>query len=149
MSKVADKLKELGLILPEVATPVANYLPFKQAGDLVYTSGNVPSDGQVGKVGAELSVEQGYQAARNVGLRLIAILNAAAGGDLDRVEIIKVLGFVACAPGCYDSPKVVNGCSDLLVEVFGESGKHARSAVPTSALPGNLPVEIELVARLR
>jgi enamine deaminase RidA (YjgF/YER057c/UK114 family) len=149
MSKVASKLEELGLTLPAVATPVANYVPFKVVNNLIYTSGNTPSAGPAGKVGAELSVEEGYQAARNVGLRLIAILNAASGGELDRLEIVKVLGFVACAPGCYDSPKVINGCSDLLVEVFGEAGKHARSAVPASGLPGNAPVEIELIARFR
>lgn len=149
MSKVAAKLKELGLTLPEVGTPIANFVPFKIAGKMIYASGSGNFKGKLGKVGADLTVEEAYQEARIVGLNLLAVLNAAAKGDLDKVEIVKLLGFVACAPGCYDSPKVINGCSDLLVEVFGESGKHARSAIPTSALPGNIPVEIELIARFK
>ncbi len=151
MSHTDDHLAELGIALPDVAAPMANYVPAVRAGDLIFLSGQGPRrpDGTLvtGKVGTELTVEQGYEAARLVGLGLLAALRAEAG-DLDRVRIVKVLGMVNCTPEFGQQPQVINGCSDLLVEVLGERGKHARSAVGMPALPVNIAVEIELVAQV-
>lgn len=146
-----DKLKELGLELPTVPTPMANYVPFTQTGNLVFTSGQVPfREGKpvvkLGKVGKDLSVEEGYEAARLACVNCIAVLKAALG-DLGRVKrIVKVVGFVNSAEDFTAQPKVVNGASDLLVEVFGDIGRHARSAVGMAQLPSGVPVEVELVA---
>ncbi|NLT57809.1 MAG: RidA family protein [Clostridiales bacterium] len=153
MSKVEARLKELGIALPEPSSPIANYVNYKVVDGFVYISGKGPVSPErtvTGKVGADLTLEQGYEAARLTGISLIAALKQAAGGDLDRVDqIVKLLGFVACADGFYDAPKVINGCSDLLVEVFGDGGRHARSAIPTHQLPLGIPVEIEMIARLK
>ena len=146
-----QKLQQLGITLPEVAKPVANYVPTVQTGNLLFVSGNGPrpnTPNRTGKLGADLTVEQGYQVARDVGISLIAAMKAGLG-DLSRVKrIVKVLGMVNSAPDFGDQPKVINGCSDLLVEIFGENGKHARSAVGMGALPGNIAVEIELIAEV-
>jgi enamine deaminase RidA (YjgF/YER057c/UK114 family) len=148
---VEQRLKELGITLPKVGAPIGNYVHAKKVGTLVYLSGKGPPDGAdgkmpKGKLGAGMSIEEGYQHARQVGLVLIAAMKDAAGGNLDRVgEIVKVLGMVNAAPDFEDHPKVINGCSDLFVEVFGERGHHARSAVGISSLPGGIPVEIEVI----
>jgi enamine deaminase RidA (YjgF/YER057c/UK114 family) len=148
---VEQRLKELGITLPTVGAPIGNYVHAKKVGTLVYLSGKGPPDGAdgkmpKGKLGAGMSIEEGYQHARQVGLVLIAAMKDAVGGNLDRVgEIVKVLGMVNAAPDFEDHPKVINGCSDLFVEVFGERGRHARSAVGMSSLPGGIPVEIEVI----
>ena len=151
---VARRLQEFGIVLPEVGEPIGNYVHAKRTGNLLYLSGKGPPniDGSMprGKLGAGMSIEEGYRHARGIGLVLIAVLRDALGGDLDRVEdIVKVLGMVNAATDFEDHPKVVNGCSDLFVEVFGELGRHARSAVGMSSLPGGIPVEIELIVVVR
>jgi enamine deaminase RidA (YjgF/YER057c/UK114 family) len=143
------KLKELGITLPTPAQPIANYVRAVRAGNLLFVSGHGPyNDGKIkisGKVGKELTVEEGYQVARNVALNCLASVKAAVG-DLDKVKrIVKLLGMVHCTEDFKDQPKVINGCSDLLVEIFGEIGKHARSAVGMQALPNGIPVEIEMI----
>ena len=144
--KVEKRLEELGLSLPEPANPVATYVRYVQTGNLLYVSGTGPSAGQPsGKLGADLTIEQGYDVAKNVGLSIIATVKQALG-DLDRVtRVVKLLGMVNSAPDFGDQPKVINGCSDLLVDVFGEAGRHARSAVGFVALPSQIPVEIEVI----
>jgi enamine deaminase RidA (YjgF/YER057c/UK114 family) len=152
---VDQRLKELRVTLPEVGDPIGNYVHAKRAGNLLYLSGKGPpngADGKMprGKLGAGMTIEQGYQHARQVGLVLIAAIRDALGGDLDRVEdIVKILGMVNATPDFADHPKVVSGCSDLFVEVFGERGRHARSAVGMSSLPGGIPVEIEVIVAVR
>jgi enamine deaminase RidA (YjgF/YER057c/UK114 family) len=143
------KLKELGIPLPQPPQPVANYVRAVKTGNLLFVSGHGPyQDGKIkisGKVGKELTVEEGYQVARNVGLNCLASVKATLG-DLDKVKrVVKLLGMVNCAEDFKDQPKVINGCSDLLVEVFGDAGKHARSAVGMQALPNGIPVEIEMI----
>jgi enamine deaminase RidA (YjgF/YER057c/UK114 family) len=142
--KVEQRLQELGIALPEPVQPVATYVRWVQTGNLLFVSGTGPSESAPkGKLGADLTVEQGQQVAREVGLQIIATAKAALG-DLDRVtRVVKVLGMVNSAPDFGDQPKVINGCSDLFVEVFGEAGRHTRSAVGFVALPGQIAVEIE------
>lgn len=146
-----ENLASLGITLPPVATPIANYVPSVRTGNLLFVSGNGPSDdlpNRTGKLGADLTVEQGYEVARDVGIKLIASIQDAVG-DLSRVKrIVKLLGMVNSAPDFGDQPAVINGCSDLLVGVFGDAGKHARSAVGMGALPGDIAVEIELIAEV-
>ena len=146
-----ENLASLGITLPPVATPIANYVPSVRTGNLLFVSGNGPSDdlpNRTGKLGADLTVEQGYAVARDVGIKLIASIQDAVG-DLSRVKrIVKLLGMVNSAPDFGDQPAVINGCSDLLVAVFGDKGKHARSAVGMGALPGDIAVEIELIAEV-
>ena len=151
---IEQRLKELNIALPKVGSPLGNYVHAKRAGNLLYLSGKGPesADGTMprGKLSAGVSVDEGYRHARQIGLVLIAAIKDALGGDLDRVEgIVKVLGMVNAAPDFEDHPKVVNGCSDLFVEVFGERGRHARSAVGMSSLPGGIPVEIEVIVAVR
>jgi enamine deaminase RidA (YjgF/YER057c/UK114 family) len=144
------RLKERNITLPKPATPVANYVGAVRVGNLLFVSGHGPLrvDGKPsasGKLGRDLSVEQGYQVAREVGLNLLATTRAALG-SLDKVKrIVKVLGMVNSAEGFGDQPKVINGFSDLMVEVFGDAGKHARSAVGMAGLPASIPVEIEMI----
>jgi enamine deaminase RidA (YjgF/YER057c/UK114 family) len=147
------KLKELGIVLKGAPAPVANYLPAVRVGKMVYLSGQGPrkDDGQFikGKVGGELTVEEGQQAARLSGIRLLEALKAEIG-DLKKVKrIVKVLGMVNAVPTFEQQPKVMNGFSDFMVEVFGERGKHARSSVGVGSLPDNIPVEIEMIVELR
>jgi enamine deaminase RidA (YjgF/YER057c/UK114 family) len=148
---VEEKLKQLGLELPSAAKPVANYVPAVRTGNLVFLSGHGPVGKDrliAGKLGGGLTVEEGYQAARLVALGLLGSLKALIG-NLDRVRrIVKVLGMVNCDPAFMEHPRVVNGASDLLVEVFGEKGRHARSAVGMNALPFNIAVEIEMIVEL-
>jgi enamine deaminase RidA (YjgF/YER057c/UK114 family) len=151
---IEQKLQELGIALPAMAAPIGNYVHAKRVGNLLYLSGKGPPDSgglaARGRLGAGMSVDEGYRHAREVGLALIAAMREALGGDLDRVEdIVKVFGMVNAAPDFEDHPKVVNGCSDLFVEVFGEHGRHARSAVGMSSLPGGIPVEIEVIVVVR
>ncbi len=148
------RLQELGITLPKPADPVANYVRARRIGTTLYVSGHGPAQDENGwrprgKVGGDLTLDQGYQAARLVGLNLLASVRAELG-TLDRVkQIVKVLGMVNCAPGFDQTPKVINGCSDLLVEVFGEeAGRHARSAVGMAELPSTIPVEIEMVVEI-
>jgi enamine deaminase RidA (YjgF/YER057c/UK114 family) len=150
--QIEAKLKELGIELPPAVTPVANYVPAVRTGNLVFLSGHGPFDENgtliTGKVGSDLTVEQGYQAARRVAIGLLGSLKATIG-DLDKVkQVVKLLGMVNCGPEFTDQPKVINGVSDLLVEVFGERGKHARSAVGMNALPLNIAVEIEMIVEI-
>lgn len=141
---VDAKLEELGLTLPEPIQPAANYVRFQTTGNLLFISGTGPGkDHKTGKVGADVTADEAYQAARAVGLQLLATAKQALG-SLDRItKTVKVLGMVNSAPGFGDQPKVINGCSDLLVEVLGEAGKHTRSAVGFVALPNQITVEIE------
>ena len=148
-----ERLAELGLTLPPVTAPLAAYVPAVRTGAYVYVSGQVPVvDGKLpatGKVGAEVSPADAAGLARICGLNAIAAAAAAAGG-LDRIRrIVKVLGFVASAPGFNGQPQVVNGASELFIEVFGEAGRHARSAVGVAELPLGAPVEVELIAEVR
>jgi enamine deaminase RidA (YjgF/YER057c/UK114 family) len=147
------RLKELGIVLPKVPTPVANYVPYRLAGNLLFLSGQGPRDDNgnnlSGKVGAEISVEEAYKRARRIGLGLLAATRQALG-TLDRVEaVLKVLGMVNAVPDFKDHPKVINGCSDLFVEVLGDAGKHARSAVGMGSLPNQISVEIEAVLAVK
>ncbi|GLK78474.1 RidA family protein [Methylopila turkensis] len=146
-----DRLNELGLELPATYTPVATYVPAKRVGDLLFLSGQGPrlADGShhVGKVGAEVTVAEAYEHAKLVGLGLLAAIKAAAG-DLDKVEIVKLLGMVNATPDFTQQPEVINGCSDLLVAVLGERGRHARSAVGMGSLPNGMTVEIEAIVRI-
>jgi len=147
---IEQRLSELNITLPKVGGALGNYVHAKRVGNLLYLSGKGPErgDGTMprGKLGAGVSLDEGYRHARQVGLVLIAAIKDALGGDLDRVEgVVKVLGMVNATPDFEDHPKVINGCSDLFVEVFGERGRHARSAVGMSSLPGGIPVEIEVI----
>jgi enamine deaminase RidA (YjgF/YER057c/UK114 family) len=150
---IEQRLKDLKITLPKVGPPLGSYVHAKRVGNLLYLSGKGPHSPQgmpKGKLGAGMSIEQGYGHARQVGLVLISAMRDALGGDLDRVEdVVKVLGMVNAAPDFEDHPKVINGCSDLFVEVFGERGRHARSAVGMSSLPGGIPVEIEVIVAVR
>jgi enamine deaminase RidA (YjgF/YER057c/UK114 family) len=151
--KVEEKLKSMGLSLPEPMEPLANYVTAVVDGELLYTSGaGCFERGKAkyqGKVGAEVSLEEGYDAAKITALNLLSTIKAKIG-DLDRVQkVIKLLGFVNSAPDFHRQPEVINGASDLLVELFGETGKHARSALGTSNLPMNIPVEIEMIVRIK
>lgn len=146
-----EKLKALGLALPDVPTPAGNYVPFRLDGKTIYLSGQGPRKPEggyyVGKVGRDVTVEQAYEHAKLVGLALLAVAKKAAG-ELSRVEVVKLLGMVNGVPEFSDQPKVINGCSDLLVEVLGERGRHARSAVGMGSLPNNMTVEIEAIMRI-
>ena len=147
MPAIDNRLAELGIILPKPVAPVANYVPYVVTGNLVFISGQVSigPDGLItGKLGAELSLEQGIDAAHACGVNLIAQLKAACLGDLDRVKrVVKLGGFVNCSPDFTDQPKVVNGCSDLMVAVFGDSGRHSRAAVGAPSLPLGAAVEVD------
>ena len=153
MTGPAERLAELGLTLPPVAAPGGAYVPAVRSGAFVYTSGQLPTvDGKlpvVGKVGGEVSVPDAAGLARTCALNALAAAASQAGG-LDGIRrIVKVTGFVASAPGFGGQPQVVNGASELLIEVFGEYGRHARSAVGVAELPLNSPVEVELIAEVR
>ena len=153
MSGAADRLAALGLTLPPVTAPVAAYVPALRTGSYVYVSGQLPVVGgklpAVGKVGAEVSAEDAAAMARTCALNALAAAASVAGGLEAIRRIVKVTGFVASAPGFVGQPQVINGASELLIEVFGEEGKHARSAVGVAELPLNAPVEVELIAEVR
>ncbi|MFT6661421.1 MAG: enamine deaminase RidA (YjgF/YER057c/UK114 family) [Maricaulis maris] len=147
MSAIDTRLAELGITLPEPVAPVANYVPFVQSGSQVFISGQVSigTDGLVkGTLGKDMDVAAGQAAARLCAINLIAQLKAACGGDLSRVKrVVKLGGFVAAEPGFTEIPQVINGCSDLMVEVFGDTGRHARSAVSCPVLPLGAAVEVD------
>ena len=147
MSQIDARLTELGITLPDAPAPAANYVPYVQTGQTLYVSGQISQDENglmKGKVGADATVEQGAAAARRCALSLLAQVRAACGGDLDRlVRVVKLTGFVNSTPDFTDQPKVINGCSDTLVEILGDKGRHARSAVSAGALPLGVMVEIE------
>jgi|TARA_B100001971_G_C18219128_1_gene555922 enamine deaminase RidA (YjgF/YER057c/UK114 family) len=153
MGKIESRLQELGITLPDSPAPLANYVPVVKTGNLIYLSGVGPtakSDGSEykGKLGDNISVDEGYDAARLTAVNLIARLKGYLG-DLDRVtQIVKLLSMVNATPDFIEPPAVSNGCSDLLVEVFGDRGRHARSAIGVATLPGGIPIEIELIAEI-
>jgi enamine deaminase RidA (YjgF/YER057c/UK114 family) len=145
--KPEQKLKQLGISLPALTPPVANYVNAVQTGNLLFCAGKGPGNVS-GKVGRDFTVEQGYQHARSVGLALLAVIRDELG-SLDKVKrVVKVLGMVNAVPDFTDQPKVINGFSDLFVEVFGEAGRHARSAVGMGSLPMGIPVEIEVIVEV-
>ncbi|MDP6421947.1 MAG: RidA family protein [SAR202 cluster bacterium] len=150
MSEIDDKLASMGIELPPTPSPVANYVPAVRTGNLLYLSGLGPAaraDGTtpIGKVGDDMTAEEGYEAARLVGINILARIKGVLG-DLDRVkQVVKLLSMVNSAPDFKGQPAVANGCSDLLVEVFGDKGRHARSAVGMAGLPNGIPVEIEAI----
>ncbi len=151
MSKVEQRLAELGIVLPQPVAPVANYVPFVQTGNLIHISGQISLDangGLKGTVGANVDLETAQQGARLCGINLLAQMKAAAG-DLDRVKrVVKLGGFVQVSQDFIDIPKVINGCSDLMVEVFGDAGRHARSAVGVYKLPLGFSVEVDAVVEV-
>jgi enamine deaminase RidA (YjgF/YER057c/UK114 family) len=152
MSTVEDRLAALGITLPQPVAPVANYVPFVQSGSLVHISGQISIDaggGITGVVGEDVDLERGIAAARLCGVNLIAQMKAACGGDLKRLRrVVKLGGFVQAGPDFFDIPKVVNGASDLMVEAFGDAGRHARSAVGVYRLPLNFAVEVDAVVEI-
>ena len=153
MGLIDKRLAELGIVLPKPAQPVATYVPWVRTGNLVYISGQgAVRDGKIeytGRVGDTLSIEDAIASARLTAINIIAHLRDACGGDLDRVKrIVKLLGLVNCTPAFGDHPKVINGASDLMVEVFGDKGRHARSAVGAPSLPFGLSVEVEAIVEI-
>lgn len=153
MSQVEERLAALGISLPQPNPPVANYVPFVRAGDLVHISGQVSTDaggGIRGVVGEDVDLEAAKAAARLCGINLLAQMKAACDGDLSRVvRVVKLGGFVQAGPAFFDIPQVVNGASDLMVAAFEEAGKHARSAVGVYRLPLNFAVEVDAVVQVR
>ncbi|MFB0569099.1 MAG: RidA family protein [Nitrososphaeria archaeon] len=150
--RVEKRLRELGLQLPPVQKPIASYVPAVKVGAFVFSSGQGPLvDGRpkyTGRLGEELTLEQGYEAARICALNCLAAINGEAG-SLDYVDrVVKVLGFVSSAEGFTEQSRVLNGASDLLVKIFGEKGRHARSAIGVNVLPVNIPVEVEMIVKL-
>jgi enamine deaminase RidA (YjgF/YER057c/UK114 family) len=147
----SSRLEELGLELPEVVAPLASYVPAVRTGNLVYTAGQLPMQAGkllgAGKVGAEVSPEEGKALARICALNALAAVNSVTGID-EVTRVVKVVGFVASTPGFNGQPGVINGASDLLAEVFGDQGAHARSAVGVSELPLDAPVEVELIVEV-
>lgn len=151
--KIEARLKELGIELPVAAAPAGNYVPYVVSGKLVFVAGQITlKDGKpqfLGKLGREFAVEEGQAAARLCAINILSQLKAACGGDLDRVvRIVKLGGFVNCVPEFTDQPKVINGASDLIVQIFGEAGKHARAAVGSPSLPLGVAVEIDAVVEI-
>lgn len=150
---IESRLKELGLVLPVMPTALANYMPFKIVGGLLYISGQLPMHDSivqyVGKVGKDISIEQGTDAARLCALNILGVINHAISGDWSKVKsIVRLGGFVNCEATFQDHPKVINGASDLMVEIFQENGKHARTAIGCNSLPKNASVEVEAIVEL-
>ncbi len=152
MSDIETRLAALGVTLPPAAAPVANYVPFVRSGNLVHISGQVSRDaagGITGVVGEDVDFDTAVKAARLCGVNLIAQMKAACDGDLSRIaRVVKLGGFVQAGPSFFDIPQVVNGCSDLMVEAFGDKGRHARSAVGVYRLPLNFSVEVDAVVEI-
>ena len=146
------RLREMGITLPEAPAPAANYVPYVRSGDLLFVSGQISQSAEgliKGRLGDTMDVAEGAEAARRCGLSLIAQARAALGGDLDRVaRVVKLTGFVNSTPDFTDQPKVINGCSDMMVAVFGDAGRHARAAVSAPALPLGVAVEIEAIFQI-
>ena len=154
MSNIDARLKELGLTLPEAAAPVANYVSYVTSGNMVFISGQISKigdDAVGGRLGEDLTIEEGQRAAKLSALNLIAQMKAACGGDLSRVKrVVKLGGFVQALPSATqaDIPKVINGCSDIMVAVFGDKGRHARFAVSAPSLPLDVAVEIDAIIEI-
>ena len=152
MSQVSHRLTAAGIVLPDPVAPIANYVPFVRAGDLVHISGQVSHDasgGVTGTVGVDVDMTEAVRAARLCGINLLAQMRAACDGDLDRVvRVVKLGGFVQAGPDFFDIPAVINGCSDVMVEAFGEAGRHARSAVGVYRLPRNFSVEVDAIVEI-
>ena len=151
---IEARLAELGIDVPTAPKPAANYIPWVRTGNLVYVAGQVPMKGGefhwVGKVGRDFTLEQGQQAARMVGFNVLSQLKAALDGDLDRVvRAVKLNGFVNCTPDFIHQPAVINGCSELIIDIFGDAGRHARSAVGVACLPFGVAVEVDGVFEVR
>ena len=151
VEEIEERLAELGFTLPTVPKPVAEYLPAKQVGDLVYVSGQGPiREGKAvytGQVGKEVSLDDAHEAAQICVLNCLAAIKAVVGSLSQVEEVVQIRGFVNSAPAFHDQPKVVNGASELLVKLLGDRGRHARAALGTGNLPGNIPVEIEMIVR--
>ena len=152
MGKIEKKIQAMGIVIPESPTPVASYVTCVQTGNLIYTSGQGCKKNGIpvytGKLGKDVSIEEGYEAAKISIINCLAILKEYLG-SLDKIKrIIKLLGFVACTPEFDQQPKVINGASDLLLKIFGKQGEHARSAIGTNALPSNMLVEIEMIVEV-
>jgi len=147
MSRYEEVIKSLGLSIPDPQPPMANFLPFTISGNLVYISGQIPGRaGLAGKLGRYFTIEQGQEAARSCALNVLAWLKQACAGDLDRVvRCVQLRGYVNCVPEFTDQPQVINGASDLIVSIFGESGRHARTAIGVNSLPLGAPVEVDAV----
>lgn len=148
-NSIDERIKKLGITLPEVPTPMANYVPYTRTGNLLFLSGQGPRTGakefKTGKVGLNVTAEEAYDHARLAGIQLLSVARHALG-DLGRVRgVVKLLGLVNATPEFEKQPQVINGCSDLFVEVFGEIGRHARSAIGAGSLPGNITVEVEAI----
>jgi len=153
MSQFETRLAEMGVTLPDAPMPAANYVPYVQAGDMLYVSGQIAKDGDqllTGKLGADMDVAEGANAARVCAIALLAQVKAACGGDLDRlVQVVRLTGFVNSTPGFTEQPQVINGASDFLGEALGEAGKHARAAVSAASLPFGVAVEIDGIFQIR
>ncbi len=154
MHEIEKKLEELGITLDAGPEPMANYVSVQKAGTLWFFSGAGPFEGGkpavFGRLGENMSAEEGYGAARLAGINLLAVLKRELGGDWDRLEqIVKLQGFVSSSPDFFEQPKVINGASDLFVEVLGDKGRHARTAVGTNVLPFRIPLEIEMIVKVR
>ncbi|MCG3269381.1 RidA family protein [Yoonia sp. I 8.24] len=153
MSAIETKLAELGVTLPDAPAPAANYVPYVIVGDMVYVSGQISAsaDGLItGKLGADISVEAGADAAKACAISLLAQLKAACDGDIDRlVQVVKLVGFVNSTADFTDQPKVINGASDFMVAALGDAGRHARSAVSAASLPLDVAVEIEAIFQIK
>ena len=152
MSRIEEKLKEMGIVIPEAAKPVAAYVPGVLENGYVYTSGQLPSVSGVirkGKLGDTLTIEEGYEAAKICAINCLAVVKSLVG-DLDKVErIVKVVGFVNSTPDCESQPKVINGASELLGKIFDEAGTHARSAVGVASLPLGACCEVEMIVKVK
>lgn len=153
MSAIETKLAELGVTLPDAPAPAANYVPYVVVGDMVYVSGQISAnaDGMItGKLGDDISVEDGAAAAKACAISLLAQLKAACGGDIDRLErVVKLVGFVNSTATFTDQPKVINGASDFMVAALADKGRHARSAVSAASLPFGVAVEIEAIFQIK
>jgi enamine deaminase RidA (YjgF/YER057c/UK114 family) len=152
MNNYEDRIEELGIKIPEPPEPEGSYIPARRAGNLVFCSGQGPKKDDefvhLGKVGSDLTVEEGYEAARISAINCLAEIKSEIG-SLNKIDkVVKVRGFVSSSPGFEKQPSVVNGASELLQEIFGENGKHARAALGTSELPANIPVEVEMIVSI-
>ncbi|AVO44900.1 RidA family protein [Phreatobacter cathodiphilus] len=151
MSTIAARLAELGIVLPTPVAPIANYVPFVRSGTMLVVSGQIslgPDGLMAGKLGGGVSIEEGQKAARQCGLNVIAQIQSAVGNLDNVIRIVRLGGFINCTPDFLDAPKVMNGASDLMVEVFGEKGRHARSTIGVAALPANAAVEVEAMVEI-
>lgn len=153
-NSIEARLKAANITLPQAASPVANYVPYVVTGNHVFISGQIPLENgaiaYTGKIGSEVSLEDGKKAARVCGINLVAQLKAACGGDLERVvRVVKLGAFIACSNDFAQQPEVANGASDLMVEVFGDAGRHARSAVGVNVLPRNVSAEVDGIFEIR